>query len=271
MSDIGSALWRKSIADVTRRKARTLGAILGILIGVFGLTAITMFQDTYFNALAYTNAEVHQSDITFDVQSVDSALASTLIAVPNVKAIEFQSSDLASWHIQQAPGQVPLLIAGLPDPAHSEMNRFELLSGRYPGNGEIVLESGDRGLEPFALGDTVTVDTPLGSQHLRVVGIARTPGVGDPANKGSALGYMGQQALLRIMGRSRPNVIQVRVKDQAQVQLTQAQLSEVLKAHGVTLVDSTLHTDTGDSALILSNLFNIMRILSLVAILVSRV
>ena len=269
MKSIGSVLLHKSVADVTRRKARTLGAILGILIGVFGLTSITMFQDTYFNALAYTNAEVHQSDMTFDVQSVDPALAPTLIAVSNVKAIEFQTSDLTSWHIQQAPGQIPLLIAGLPDPAHSDMNKFALLSGRYPGDGEIVLESGDRGLEPFSLGDMVTVDTPLGSQQLRVVGIARTPGIGDPANKGSALGYMSQQALFQIMGSSRPNVIQVRVKDQTQIHVTQAQLNDVLKAHGVTLVGSTLHVGVGDSQLILNNLFNILRILSVVAILVS--
>ncbi len=45
------ALTRKSIADVTRRRGRTIIVILGILIGVFGLTAINVTSDAIQNAL----------------------------------------------------------------------------------------------------------------------------------------------------------------------------------------------------------------------------
>lgn len=266
---IGGALLRKAFADVARRKTRTLGVILGIVIGVFGLTAITMFQDTYFAALAYTNAEVKQADITFDVQAVDPTLAPQLLAVPNVQTLTFQTIAQTSWHIQQAPGSIFLVIVGLPDPAHLNLNAFQLLSGHTPGPGEIVLESGDRGIQPFALGDAITVDMPQGSARLRVVGIARTRGVGDPASKGSALGYMSQQGLAELLNIREPNTLQIRVHDIAQAQITQARLRDVLQANHIAIVDSTLHTDSVSSNQILANLFALLRLLSIVAIVVS--
>jgi putative ABC transport system permease protein len=266
---MGGALLRKAFADVTRRKTRTLSVILGIMIGVFGLTAITMFQDTYFAALAYTNAEVKQADITFSVEGVDPALAPSLLAVSNVQTVAFQTLAPTRWHIQHAPGRVVLLVAGLPDPSHIDVNTFQLLSGRAPGVEEIVLESGDRGIQPFALGDTITVDTPQGSAPLRVVGIARTRGAGNPASKGSALGYMSQQGLADLLDIREPNTILVRVQDTAQAQVTQAQLRDVLQARQIAIVQSTLHTDSVGSNQILANLFVLLRLLSSVAIVVS--
>ncbi|MDQ2713360.1 MAG: ABC transporter permease [Chloroflexota bacterium] len=265
----GSALLRKAFADVTRRKTRSLGVILGIMIGVFGLTAITMFQDTYFAALAYTNAEVKQADITFDVQAVDPAFAPQLQAIPNVQTVEFHTIAQTSWHIQRTPGRIFLVIVGLPNPGHIDINAFQLLSGHSPGPGEIVLESGDRGIQSFALGDTITVDTPQGSTQLRVVGIAHTRGAGDPATKGSALGYMSQQGLAQLMEIREPNVIQIRVHDTTQAQITQAQVRDLLQAHHVAIVDSTLHADSVSSNQLLANLFTLLRLLSIVAIVVS--
>ncbi len=49
-----SASLRKSFADVTRRKGRTLLVVLGIFIGVFGLTAINTAEDSLFAALTFS-------------------------------------------------------------------------------------------------------------------------------------------------------------------------------------------------------------------------
>jgi hypothetical protein len=50
---IGAGL-RKSIADVTQRKWRTLLVVLGIFIGIFGLTAINTAEDSLFAAINFT-------------------------------------------------------------------------------------------------------------------------------------------------------------------------------------------------------------------------
>ncbi len=43
MSTLLSASLHKSLADVTRRKGRTLMVVLGIFIGVLGLTGLTAY------------------------------------------------------------------------------------------------------------------------------------------------------------------------------------------------------------------------------------
>ena len=125
------------------------------------------------------------------------------------------------------------------------------------------------GIQPFAIGDAITVDTPQGNAQLRVVGIARTRGAGDPASKGSALGYMSQQGLAELLNIREPNTIQIRVHTTAQAQITQARLRAVLQANHIAIVDSTLHTDSVSSNHILANLFALLRLLSIVAIVVS--
>ncbi len=46
-----SALTRKSIADVTFRRGRSLLVICGIMIGILGLTAVNSASSTIGNAL----------------------------------------------------------------------------------------------------------------------------------------------------------------------------------------------------------------------------
>jgi hypothetical protein len=46
----GGALTRKSIADVTRRRLRTILVVLGIAVGVLGLTAINIASDALNSA-----------------------------------------------------------------------------------------------------------------------------------------------------------------------------------------------------------------------------
>jgi hypothetical protein len=57
MRQLVSALTRKSLADVTRRKGRTALVVLSILIGVFGFTAINVTEDTIISAVTFSQDE----------------------------------------------------------------------------------------------------------------------------------------------------------------------------------------------------------------------
>ncbi|HET7640797.1 MAG TPA: hypothetical protein VFK47_18960, partial [Ktedonobacteraceae bacterium] len=50
----GGALTRKSIADVTHRRLRTILVVLGIAVGVLGLTAINIASDAMNGALTFS-------------------------------------------------------------------------------------------------------------------------------------------------------------------------------------------------------------------------
>ena len=79
MSRLISASLRKSFADVTRRKGRTLLVVLGIFIGVFGLTAINTAEDALFAAITFSmSSQAAQPDILVDVDHLDPALLPTL-------------------------------------------------------------------------------------------------------------------------------------------------------------------------------------------------
>ncbi len=60
-----SASLRKSFADVTRRKGRTLLVVLGIFIGVFGLTAINTAEDALFAAVTFSVSARPRTRISF--------------------------------------------------------------------------------------------------------------------------------------------------------------------------------------------------------------
>jgi putative ABC transport system permease protein len=282
MSRFLSASLRKSLADVTRRKGRTLLVVLGIFIGVFGLTAITITQDQLFAAFAFSvGSQATQSDLIVDVDRLDPRLMPALLAVPNVKRVQQETTLSTQWQVSRAPGHVDLTIISYPDLQHIPLTPFELTSGRYPGAGEIVMEYGDVAIQPFNIGDLVTVDTARGAARLRVVGLARTPGV-NPATTDSARGYMREDALQSLpaftdvatappLGPLRLAHIAVKVTSITQVNATAHALGTLLQAHRVTVLGVSFPEPITAQLRQLDGIFTLVRILALLAVVMSGI
>ena len=146
----------------------------------------------------------------------------------------------------RAPGRADFTVVSYPDLRHVPLTPFQLISSRYPRPGEIVTEFGDTGLQHVGLGDYVTLDTARGTQKLRVVGIARTPGL-NPATSGMALGYMSEAGLaalpvftyVRGPAARRPlrtEQIAVGLRAPGAYQATVSALTPVIAAHGGTIL-----------------------------------
>ena len=277
-----SASLRKSLADVTRRKGRTLLVVLGIFIGVFGLTAITITQDQLFAAFAFSvGSQATQPDLIVDVDRLDPQLVPAFLAVPNVKRVQEETTLTTQWHVSRAPGHVDLTIISYPDLQHIPLTPFELTSGRYPGAGEIVMEYGDVAIQPFTIGDLVTVDTAQGTARLRVVGLARTPGV-NPATTDSARGYMRDAALQSLpaftdvatappLGPLRLAHIAVKVTSITQVSATAHALGTLLQAHQVTVLGVSYPEPITAQLRQIDGIFTLLRILALIAVVMSGI
>ena len=69
------ALTRKSLADVTRRKGRTLLMILGILTGVLGITAVTQASDQLGGAFFYSTDPQAVPNIVIRVNALPASAA----------------------------------------------------------------------------------------------------------------------------------------------------------------------------------------------------
>src|SRR5258708_39620685 len=99
-----SARLKKSFADVTRRKGRTLMVVLGIFIGVLGLTGGNFIQQTILSAFTYsTGTAANSPDLTLMVNRLGPALTPQLSAVANVQAVPMQSVLAAHWHARAPP------------------------------------------------------------------------------------------------------------------------------------------------------------------------
>lgn len=294
MSGLLSASLRKSLADVTRRKARTLMVVLGIFIAVFGLTGINMTEDTLVNAFAFTSGyQASQPDIVMTVDWLDSALLPALSAVPNVHAVQYATRFASQWHLTSAPASastpgpaapgttIPLAILSFPDLQHVAVDPFQLASGRYPAVGEVVMESGDAALHSVALGDLVTVDTPTGTAQLRVVGLARTLGA-NPAASGDALAYMSDAGLRQLVGANPPppsagkpsplaRVITVKVEQPSHETTTADALRQALQADGVTILSVGFPQAGPDPGTLraITGVFTLLLTLAVVAMLLS--
>ena len=263
-----SPLAHKSLTDVTRRKVRTVLVVLGIVTGVAGLTAINLAQGALGAAYAYSASKSASPDISVSVLAADPSLEADIAALPNVKVAQIFSIDRTRWNTSVAPGHVGMLLVAYPDPNHVRLSPYQLSSGRQPGKGEVVLESSDRQLQPFALGDHVTIATPNGPATLTVVGTSRTLGQVSAGFSSFAIAYMTQDAFGEATGISKPNAIYVQVKDKSKAITTGKAVTDLLAARGVTVLGADLAPNNFDPSLV-SGLFTIMNALSVVALLLT--
>ncbi|MFI5271677.1 MAG: FtsX-like permease family protein [Ktedonobacterales bacterium] len=262
-------LARKSLADVTRRKGRTILVVMGILIGVLGLTAINVAAGAMGEAFAFSNDQHHTGNIEFDVSRVDARTAAALQGLDNVQAVQLLTFYNTQWHVSAAPGHVAINILSYPDLSHITLNGFQLTSGHLPGAGEIVMEDSNRTLQRFATGDRVTVEGPTGTpQTLTVSGVARTVGRTSAGFAGVARGYMDAAALAALSGVDAPNTIEMQLRDTAHATQTAQAARALLTASGTTINGSAIITDQLSLGP-LAGLFAVMRVLSLVALLLT--
>src|SRR6266480_3807244 len=92
---------RKAYRDLTRRKLRSFLTIIGIIIGVAGIVAITSTSKnmTAAQAAAYNNNS--QQDMRWGLSDAPDNLLEAVDQVPNVATAELRPNSYTKWY---APG-----------------------------------------------------------------------------------------------------------------------------------------------------------------------
>jgi putative ABC transport system permease protein len=272
---------RKSVADIVRRKARSLLVLVAVALAVGGLVAINVADGLLSAAYAFTVAgQGPAPDVTVAVDKTDPALITDITRLSNVASVQQATTLGTQWHVAQAPGHVSFTITSYPDLRHVTLTPFELVRGRYPEAGEIVMEFGDSALDPFALGDLVTIDTAAGSTSLRVVGVARTSGL-NPAVTGKAVGYMSPAGLRQLPANTyvagqaprpplRVEEISIKLRSPADYQSTVDAIESLMRTHGATVL-AVFPPERGVPLEQLRGIFSLVRILVGVALLLAAI
>jgi putative ABC transport system permease protein len=270
-----SVMLRKSWADLRLRSGRTALAVFVTALAVAGLTCTDVAERQLSADYAYTLAGTGpQADLTVVTDRGGTHLA-TAAALPGVRsAIESDVAD-TDWLVARAPGHVDLRIA-----AYAADPPFQLLSGRMPGPGEIIMDTGDSANGAVTVGGVVTVRTAAGPAALRVVGLSRTPGE-DPALTGVSVGYMSPAGLAALPMHTfargtdpqpplRTHALGVRLADPAAWQATADAIGALARAdEAVVLSMSPPHN--GASVTGLHKIIDLVRLLVAVAIMLTGV
>ncbi|MFI5254887.1 MAG: FtsX-like permease family protein [Candidatus Limnocylindrales bacterium] len=280
MSGPRSARLAKSLADVRRRPARTAFVVAGVFLAVFGLTTINVTQDQLSAAFAFSvGSQADEPDLVLDIDGLHGVALTEFQSIADVKSVQDSTSLQTQWRVGRSPGHVDLQIVSYPDLGHVPLTPFELIAGREPGPGEIVMESGDQVVEPVAIGGLVIVETSQGTSSLLVVGISRTPGQ-DPATTGAYHGYMSGAGLRALPAYTDPVTapplaplriehLSVKVGSIAELDATTHALGAALQSRGVTVLGASFPEPLTAQLGQVNGVFAMLRLLALMALAMS--
>ncbi|HEU5376088.1 MAG TPA: FtsX-like permease family protein [Ktedonobacteraceae bacterium] len=260
------ALTKKVFRDISHRKARTLLTVIGIAIGIIGLSAINIASSQFKSSLEYSSNVTSQADIQIYTNPTSPTLASTIQQQPNVLSVQAQGSIVTRWAIGQDHELIQVL--GILDFEHMQINRFKLVEGHLPGPGQVILDESDHTLADIHIGDTISIQVGATYKPLTISGFVVTQGRPQAALAGRAYGYMNEPSFETFFNRPGVTNFALRVKDYDQRYQTLTQISQVMDQHQTPILGSDVGRDDSVSQ-IADGLFGIMNVLSVIAIVLS--
>ena len=208
-------LLRKVVRDLTRRRVRTALTLLGIIVGVAGLVAVSATARQLAIAQRSVTAALDQPDMVVRTApvapEVPSAIGRQLGAtvVEGRTVVEAGFSDGGPWRA--------CLLIGLHDSGLGEhgLHRPEVVTGRMPENGEVAFDQGVAALADVGIGDIVAFRAGAGAPvaYLTVVGLTRTPAALDAAILNRVNAYALPREVAALTGDERPNQLLLRLSD----------------------------------------------------------
>jgi hypothetical protein len=165
-----SASWRKSLTDLSRRRARTgfTVATLALAVASISFLAIPTLIDASMQEEARAGKLADATVTMRPLPLTDEQLAA-LSALPNVAAIEPGSE---STRVLVGERRAPALVIGVRNFARQGVDVVRLASGAYPRPGEVLTEVQNTNVDVYdgRAGDIARV---VGAGGLRITGEGR--------------------------------------------------------------------------------------------------
>ena len=214
-----SAALRKSITDLSRRRARTgfTVATLALAVASISFLAVPTLIDASMQGEVRAGKLADATVTMRPLPLTDEQLAA-LAALPNVAAREPGIRVNASGLVGER--RAPALVIGVRDFARQSVDVVRLESGAYPGRGELLTEvqNANVGVYGGGAGDTATV---VGAGALRITGEARhTPGGEEVQDEHVIVLYATSDAIAALTGKSGYDRLAIRLRDTSRAEET---------------------------------------------------
>ncbi len=220
-----SVLYRKSLQDITRRRARSLFTIATIAAAVASLSmfALPTLMDRAMQS-RISHDRLHDVRVrTLDIE-LTTADIEALRAIPGVAELELRTTYFTQLRLGERRDDA--LLVGVQDFEDQRVNVVELQSGEAPA-GVAALSDAENGRSGrLRTGETTTiqVEDNSGQLHpLTLTGVGRTLEYSQVALEGDVVLYAPQDAVNAIAGARGINSLEIRVDDPARaVDVTRA-------------------------------------------------
>jgi putative ABC transport system permease protein len=231
------ALFRKAYRDVTKRRVRSLLTLLGIVIGVGGVVAIVSTGENLARAQQAAYANASQNDIAYWVWNAPASLTRAVEDVDNVRAAELRVDFFTRCHWTQdsAPNARDVYLHGAANFENQRVDQILLRTGRFPKQGEAVLEESALAVIPLQLGDTLTCRGNGGEPDrvFTMVGTVQTPNYPNASLLDYATLYAPSNDVIRLLGASGANSLLLQVDDLAQARDTARSVTQLLDRRAI--------------------------------------
>jgi putative ABC transport system permease protein len=211
-----TAMARKSITDLTRRKARALFTVLTLAIAVasIGIFAVpSLLQQAMDREIASTR--LADLTVTMNPLELTAAQLQAVARVPNVAAV--QPKTVFSTRIHVGDRRQKAVIIAVPDYARQSTDVITVKSGSAPAAGMLLTDSQNAPKGTFSGGTGAGVRVIGGDgrvQRLRVSGEGRYLGGGQiVADGGFAVFYATPQTLSALSGTPGYTMLAMRLRD----------------------------------------------------------
>jgi putative ABC transport system permease protein len=198
---MASATLKKSITDLTRRKARAVFAVLTLAIAVasVGIFAAPSLMDQAMQKEVQAN-KLPDLSLSTKPLAVTPAQIAALRRLPNVSAAGgFSYFQTRVWVGER---RVKALVVGVPDWAHQQVNVVSVVSGTKPTSGVLTeVQNAKQGRYSGTAGDTIRI-VGVGDRTLAVPvnGIGRNLIGGQQGSDGSLVVLYATPALIARLG-----------------------------------------------------------------------
>jgi putative ABC transport system permease protein len=210
-----TAASRKSITDLTRRKARALFTIatLAIAVASVGILAVPSLME---QAMDEEIAATRLADLTVELRptELDDAALRAVAATPNVEAV--QPKSIVSTRVLVGERRQKALVIAVPDFAAQTVDVISVADGRAPRAGELLTDSQNASKDKIdaGAGDRLRVAAADGSTvPLTVTGTGQYLGGAELVADGFAVFYATPETAARLSGEAGTTMLAMRLRD----------------------------------------------------------
>ncbi|MFN8536700.1 MAG: ABC transporter permease [Thermomicrobiales bacterium] len=226
----------KTLRDLRHRTLRSILTLFGIAIGVAGIVAISYTARNLAVAQTAVYADASQADLNIGTGDISPTIRNVLERLPNVALVEGRVVYYTRASLDPAAARWPdLRLTGIADFNAVQINRIELLAGRYPEAGEIAIDASARSLIPAEIGDIVYTRSRVGDRPLarRVVGFTRTPAAIDASILNQAFAYAPIADVRKEANLTGDNRLLFRLEAPDEAGTTASRISRILGTRGI--------------------------------------